>query len=478
MTAPALDDATRALLRDSPLLASCGPAQLERVLGASSETTLAPGEPLFGEDDRPDAVWVVLDGDVVVTKAVDDDELVLDRLHPGDYLGEVQLLTDAPAQHQARTKQGARLLRIPGETFRDLIHRCDGVMATVVRTLAGRMRHMEQLLQQRERMAGLGTIAAGLAHELNNPAAAANRASSLLRAELDGLDALARRLMAHDWSEAELHLLDRLASRGAPDAAADADPLERSDREEALADWLAEHGVEHGGELAPALAERGVTAADLQAVAHGCEAAVVADALTWTERIATLRRLLDELTQGTARIRELVGAVKAYSYLDATTLRTADVHEGLDQSLTILGHKLREARVTVARDYDRALPPLETYGTELTQVWTNLVDNAVDALAGADGARTVRVGTHGDGDAAVVEIADSGPGIPEEVRARMFDPFFTTKPAGRGTGLGLQIAKRVVLRHGGTIEVASAPGDTRVRVRLPLRQVAAPPPSG
>lgn len=335
---------------------------------------------------------------------------------------------------------------------------------------AADVRHVEQPLPQRERMAVLGSLAAGLAHELNNPASAANRAAGLLREQFEALEPLALRLAEHPWKPDEVALLRQLASttQSASQSARELAPLARADREEAIEHWLDAHDVPRAWELASLLVDRGVTSEELERVTRGCDASIIIDALAWTERTAAIRQLFDEIGQSTARISEMVRAVKAYSFVDTTALRTADVHEGLEQSLTILAHKLREAKATVVREYDRALPPIESYGTELTQVWTNLLDNAADAVAPSGG--MIRVRTRPDGDGIAVEIADTGIGIPEDARPRIFDPFFTTKGAGKGTGLGLEIVKRIVTHHGGTIEVASEAGNTRFTVRLPRTQ--------
>jgi signal transduction histidine kinase len=465
-----------AFLRQTELLGQCSDGELTHVLDSSEEMTLTSGELLFSEEDRADAVWIVLDGELVVTKLVDNDEVVLDELHAGAYLGEISLLTGTRAQHRARGKGTVRLLRIPGDVFRDLVRSCDAIMETVLRTLAERMRRVERLLQERERMASLGTLAAGLAHELKNPAAAAARATDLLKEQLAALDPVAQRLALHSWTPDELKLLEQMknATASVDQAARELDPVARSDREERVGAWLEANGIERAWQVAPVLVDRGVSDEELARLTRGCDVGAIADALAWTERVATMRQLLEDVGQSTARISEIVRAVKAYAYVDATALRTTDVHEGIENSLTILGHKLRAAQATIERDYDRRLAPIQTFGTELNQVWTNLLDNAADAVAATPNrARTIRVRTFasgGKGDGIAVEIADTGAGIPPEIRSKIFDSFFTTKEAGKGTGLGLQIAKRIVARHHGTLDVTSVPGDTRFVVRLPLTQ--------
>ena len=457
----------RAELRESELLRACTEAELDELVAGSSETRLGPGELLFTERDQADAVWVLLDGELVITKVVAGDELVVDTLRPGAFLGEISLLTATPAEHRARARGETRLLRIPANTFLELMRGCVTVMETVLRTMAERVRRIEKLLQERERMAGLGTLAAGLAHELKNPAAAASRALSLLGEQFVELGPLGRRLAMYPWTAEDAELLERLDSATCcvVGGATELDPLERSEREEAVAAWLERFGIDRPWEFAPLLVERGIDAAELERLAGGCDVSVVADALAWTQRTMTIRHLLGEANQSNARIMDLVRAVKAYSHVDTATAREVDVHESLESSVTILGHKLKESRARIQREYDRSLPKIPSWGTELSQVWTNLLDNAGDAVSQTGGTVTIRTAPARDG--ILVEIADSGPGIPAEIRDRIFDPFFTTKEAGKGTGLGLEIAKRIVLRHGGEIRVDSSPDGTTFAVRLP-----------
>jgi signal transduction histidine kinase len=458
----------RAELRNTELLRTCSDEELNELLAASSEVRLAAGEPLFSDHDRADAVWVLLEGELILTKTLGGDEVVADRVGPGAFLGEISLLTGAAAGHGAHAHDGARLLRVPGDTFLGLIRRCPTVMETVLRTLAARVHKVARFLQERERMAGLGTLAAGLAHELNNPAAAASRALALLGEQLAQLGPLGRQLAMHPWTAEDADLLERLdaATCCIREGAKELDALDRSEREEAVARWLERFGVERPWEFAPLLVDRGLGPDDLNRLAKGRQVEIVTDALAWTERMVHVRQLLDEAAHSTTRIAELVRAVKAYSHVDTTTLREIDVHESIESSLTILGHKLKQSRAKLQREFDRSLPKIRAYGTELSQVWTNLVDNAADALAKDGGTVVVRTAPAKDG--ICVQISDTGPGIPADVRARIFDPFFTTKEAGKGTGLGLEIVKRIVLRHRGEIRVESVPGRTTFSVRLPL----------
>ena len=457
----------RAELRGSELLRACTEAELDELVAGSSEIRLAAGELLFAEKDKADAVWVLLAGELVITKVVGGDELIVDTLRAGSFLGEISLLTGTPAEHRARARGETRLLRIPAATFLELMRGCVTVMETVLRTMAERVRRIEQLLQERERMAGLGTLAAGLAHELKNPAAAAGRALALLAEQFVELGPLGRRLALSPWTAEDAELLERLDSATCCvlGGVKELDPLERSEREEGVAAWLERFGIDRPWEFAPLLVERGMDASELERLAGGCDVSVVSDALAWTHRVVTIRQLLDEANQSNARIMDLVRAVKAYSHVDTATVRDVDVHESLESSITILGHKLKQSRARIQREYDRSLPKVRSWGTELSQVWTNLLDNAADAVASNGGSVVIRTRPAKDGIA--VEIIDSGAGIPADVRARIFDPFFTTKEAGKGTGLGLEIVKRIVLRHGGEIGVESEPGRTAFSVRLP-----------
>lgn len=328
---------------------------------------------------------------------------------------------------------------------------------------------------ERERMAALGVLAAGLAHELNNPAIAIGRTVEHLRESIEQVDPILRQIAGHVWSEDELRFLARLGAttETTPEITAKLDVLDRTDREDALIRWLDAHDVPSSSDLAAALVERGVTPAELATLASGCSSEVVADAMAWLSRLTMIRQLLDDVSRSAARIGELVRAVKSHAYTD-TTRRSVDVHESLESSLTLMSYKLREARARIVREYDRTLPRVETYGTELHQLWTNLLDNAADALATSErGERTIRVRTRADDPGISVEISDSGPGVPAELAAKIFHPHFTTKAAGKGTGLGLDIVARIVAHHHGTVTCESDATGARFVVRLPLAQPSA-----
>jgi signal transduction histidine kinase len=329
------------------------------------------------------------------------------------------------------------VLRIPVAAIRELLSAGPDVALAVIRTAVGRLRTMELTLREREKLAGLGTLAAGLAHELNNPAAAAMRAAGSLRDAIR----MAERLPRPSPPPAP------------PQAAPPASALDRSDRIEEVM------RLDVDAEAASALVAAGWTAETLSDQPR--------EVVPWLAADASVHVLLGELTMAIGRISEIVGAVKGYAYLDQAPVQRVDVRTGLEQTLVILRHRLRDG-VEVRREFEDGLPEIEAYGSELNQVWTNLVDNAIDAMEGR-GVLTVRASRDPSGDGVVIEVCDSGPGVPDEIRQRLFEPFYTTKPPGKGTGLGLHITHNVIARHGGRIDVESSSDGTCFRIALPPR---------
>jgi signal transduction histidine kinase len=391
---------------------------------------------------------------------------VLTTHRAGAFTGEIPLLTGTPYIASAHTLRASHLLSIEAATFQQMLVICSPIASQLLPTIAWRMQAMETVLQQHEKLAALGKLSAGLAHELNNPAAAGRRAATHMRETLQVLQSSALKLNQHltpiqlSWlAEVEHTAIER--ARQVPPL----DTLTQSDWEETLTTWLDEHGVTDGWKLAATLVEAGLDTPYLDAIAEHVETEALTAVLTWLEaRLATVK-LLDEIEQSTARISALVAAIKEYTYMDQAPLQEVDVHAGIESTLTILGYKLKDG-LSVTRTYDRKLPHILAYGGELNQVWTNLIDNAIDAMGG-QGQLAIR--TSREGAYVQVEIADTGPGIPADIQSRIFEPFFTTKDVGKGSGLGLDTAYRIVVgRHHGDISVSSAPGDTRFQVRLPI----------
>jgi signal transduction histidine kinase len=361
-----------------------------------------------------------------------------------------------------------RLLRFPAARFPEMLQRIPVLEPRLITTMADRVRDQTREEHKRETLMALGKLSAGLAHELNNPAAAARRASSELGERLALLPRLFAELLAARLEPDECDAVDRLLARVMERAhAAPEGALFRADREDELIDWFADRGVEDPERLAGTFVERGLRVADLEALSTSLSAAALPAALAWAEALAAADGLAADIQAATTRVSDLVAAVKSYSHMDqAPALAETDLRESLETTLTILAHKLREKGITLSRSFAPDLPRVPAFGGELNQVWTNLIDNAMDAVSrgGRIAVRALREHDH-----VLVEITDDGPGIPEEILPRIFEPFFTTKPVGQGTGLGLDIAHRIVTRrHNGELRVDSRPGETRFQVRLPL----------
>jgi signal transduction histidine kinase len=423
-------------LRDTPLFAGLDDAHLERLVESAEIIDLAADEILIREGEVADALFVVLDGELEVTKQSGTSQIPVAMVGPGSLQGEIAALEGGRRTASVRAISNAEVLRIPIDAMRDLLNAGPDIALAVIRTAVGRLRSLEATLHEREKLAGLGTLAAGLAHELNNPAAAAMRSIRSLEQAVGAAESLPRPVPP---------------PRPPPDAEKPASALERADRIDELTPFVGD------GDAASALADAGWTASSLGAQPR--------EVVPWLAADASVRQLLGELGMALERISDIVAAVKGYSYLDQAPVQRIDVRIGLDQTLVILRHRLRN--VEVSTDYEDGLPEIEAFGSELNQVWTNLIDNAIDAM---DGHGTLEIAAKRENEPAGtgvrVSICDSGPGIPVDVRKRLFEPFYTTKEPGRGTGLGLHISHNVVARHGGRIEVSTEPGRTCFTVTL------------
>jgi signal transduction histidine kinase len=439
--------------------------QIEALLPHGTELALDAGDYLFDETSVVDSFYVVLEGAIRISRLDGAEDTHLITHHPGDFTGGLAVLTGRRSIHRGRAAAPSRVLEIGSETFRRVSVERPEVADVFISGLARRMRETQRAFRQQEKMAALGKLSAGLAHELNNPAAAARRASddlgeAALRAQLLALEHDAR------FSPAQREKLTQLRREAAANDAAALDPLARSEREDEAVLWLEERGVEEAWELASILAGAGIRTERLERLAEDLDdGRALAGALEWLGTTLELVGLADELAQSAARISELVGAMKEHTYMDRGSYEETDVREGLESTLTILGHKLKGA--TVTRDYEDGLPRIWAHGGELNQAWANLLDNAADAV---DGRGRIGVRAYRDGDSVAVEVSDDGPGIPPEVGRRVFEPFFTTKQIGEGTGLGLDIVRRIVASHGGEVAFESVPGETRFVVRLPLER--------
>jgi signal transduction histidine kinase len=370
----------------------------------------------------------------------------------------------------ARAALPLHVLRLHMQYFPELIQRIPVLGYRLVAVMSDRIRETTRQETQRDKLMALGKLSAGLAHELNNPAAAAQRAAKNLKEAMDNVRTASLKLLQHPLSNEqrmavfafERDVTDRVAEK----SDSHLDPIALSDLEAELTECLEAHKVEEPWKIAGPLAEANADLDKMEELRVNVGDDVLMDALRRVAAVVTIFRLIHEIDNSTKRISELVTAIKRYSYMDQASMQEIDVREDLDNTIKIFGHWLKKG-ITVTRDYDPELPKVCGYGSELNQVWTNLMDNAIDAM---NGQGELRIRARRDLDAVCVEIGDSGPGIPAEIKSRIFDPFFTTKPVGEGTGLGLDTAMRIVQKHHGTIEVKSKPGETRFLVRIPLQQ--------
>jgi len=435
-----------------------------------------PG-PVYTEGAAATCFYVLLNGTVVLQRRIGGDDVEVGRTSTvGVYAGAfVAYLGDRVPQvynNTMRVTEPSRFFVLDADKFAHVMNDWFPMAVHLLEGLFFGNKNAQEAIGQRERLLALGSLSAGLTHELNNPASAAVRATASLRERVAGMRHKLAMIAAKPKDPASLAALVRLQEDAAARVAKAPvlSPLEASDREDTITDWLDEHGVTNGWELAATFTQAGLDTAWLDQVS-----ATMADAsgdplaldssFRWIGYTVETELLMNEIEDSVTRISTLVGAVKQYSQLDRAPYQVVDVHELLDSTLLMLAGKIGPD-ITVVKDYDRGLPRIPAYPGELNQVWTNLIDNAVAAMNGT-GTLTVRTGR--DNDHLLVEFGDTGPGIPADIRARIFEPFFTTKPVGQGTGLGLDISWRIVVnRHHGDLRVQSVPGDTRLQVRLPL----------
>jgi signal transduction histidine kinase len=438
------------------------------------------GATIHAEGSPASCFMVLLSGTLSMCKRVQGGELELMRT---DYYGAYTGAFDAYVPDRgvpkvylstARAISACRLYEIPASDFGQAVWKWFPMAAHLLEGAATQGADASRIVERHERLVALGSVTAGLTHELNNPVAAVLRATDTLRQGLASMRSEIGKVIRSDFTAAQLEGLTDLVGRALERRreAPQLSPLEASDREDELAGWLDDHGVAAGWEIAPTLVGAGVDLGWVEELAKVLPPEHLEAGLTYPVRALESDSLLDEITEAAARISALLASAKQYTQMDRAPLQTFDLHEGIDATLTMLGHKLGDG-IEVVRDYDRSLPHISAFPGELNQVWTNLIDNAVDAMAGR-GTLTVRT-RPGLDDHVVVEIGDTGPGVPDDVRSRIFEPFFTTKPMGKGTGLGLDIAWRIVVgRHRGDIRLDSEPGDTRFQVVLPLQEPAPP----
>ncbi|MEU9380521.1 ATP-binding protein [Streptomyces sp. NPDC048279] len=452
------------------------PEQLGRLCAAGRVELFEPG-PVYTEGEPATCFFVMIEGTVVLSRQVGGDDVEVTRTsQPGVYAGAMQAyLGDRVRQaynNSMRVTEPTRFFVLPSDTFAEIMQDWFPMAVHLLEGLFFGSKNTQAAIGQRERLLALGSLSAGLTHELNNPAAAAVRATATLRERVakmrHKLAVIAESPFSREQLAALIDIQERTAERVAK--APTLTPLEVADREDLLTDWLEDHGCDNGWQVAPTFVQAGLDVDWLDQVAAAVDEEILPNSIHWLNYTIETELLMNEIDDSTTRISNLVDAAKQYSQLDRAPYRVVDVHELLDSTLLMLSAKIGQD-IQVVKEYDRTVPPVPAYPAELNQVWTNLVDNAVCAMKDGAGAGrgTLTVRTALDHEQLLVEFRDTGAGIAPEIKDRIFDPFFTTKPVGQGTGLGLDISWRIVVnKHHGTMRVESVPGDTRFQVLLPL----------
>jgi signal transduction histidine kinase len=458
-------------LKKVPFFANLPDEDLERLCQILERLELSAGEELFAEGSDGDRAYIIETGELEIIKASGTRNVLLAVRGSGDVIGEMSLVDNSPRMASVRAHTDVTLIEIHHDQLTHLLSTSNTAAEAMFYTVLARWRNTESKLRQSEKMATLGTMTAGIAHELNNPSAAVKRGAEQLELAMTQLTMTYVELSKAELTDEQRYSIQRLAihcqdQAGAPPMM---DALARSDKEYELETWLEDNGIEDAWELAPSLAEMNYTDEDLALLVDEFESDQMGLIIRWLVATYHTYNLFAELRQGAERISGIVKALKTYSYLDQAPVQEVDIHQGLNDTVLILSHKLKSGP-SVIYDYDEELPMIHGYGSELNQVWTNLIDNAADALGDrppGEGIITLR--TSHDDDWIVVEIEDNGPGIPPDVKSRIFDPFFTTKAPGEGTGLGLDISYNIVVtKHRGELKVDSEPGRTTFKVWLPI----------
>src|ERR1700719_908257 len=450
-------------LLNIPAFADLPGDQIAWFISQSEELHCKAGDIYIREGDPADTMFVILEGQLQARGEIGG-ETVIFSIKPGDVTGVLPFSRMKQFPISARAVTDGRVLRFPASLFPNLVQKMPELTQRLVGLMSDRIRETTRMEQQRDRLASLGKLSAGLAHELNNPASAAKRATSQLRYVLKKIRDASHELGSRDLTLAQKAEIEKLDLAFVQSNEVPPDPLAVSDLEEQIDSLLRSHGQNDLWQMAADLARKNVKPEALESLFATLDADTARAALVRIAASVEVATLLNEIESGTSRISDLVRAIKEYTYMDQTPLQNVDIVKSLETTLTILNHKLKHG-VAVKRDYQKIPLLVNSFGSELNQVWTNIIDNAIDAMHGSG---ELRVRTYRDSDCVVVEIADNGPGISPEVQPHIFEPFFTTKGVGEGTGLGLDTVQRIVKKHRGNIQVSSKPGDTRFQVWLPL----------
>ncbi|MFZ0797651.1 MAG: ATP-binding protein [Terriglobales bacterium] len=443
--------------------------QIAWFISQSQELHYTAGDTYLRQGTPADAMFVILEGHLELQGELGGETLAF-SMKAGDVTGALPFSRMKQFKVNGRAATDSRILRFPAALFPDLVQKMPELAKRLVALMSDRIRETTRIEQQRDRLAALGKLSAGLAHELNNPASAAKRATSQLRDILKKIKDASLELGRRDLTPAQKAEIEKLEISFIQSDEPPADALAISDLEDQVDSLLRSHGQNDLWQLAADLAKKNIKPEALESLFAALDAGTARAALVRIAASVEVAGLLNEIESSISRISDLVGAIKEYTYMDQAPVQNVDIVKSLETTLTILNHKLKRG-VLVQRDYERIPLLVNSFGSELNQVWTNIIDNAIDAMGGKG---ELRVRTYRDDSCVAVEIADNGPGISPEVEPHIFEPFFTTKGVGEGTGLGLDTVQRIVKKHRGSIQVTSRPGDTRFQVRLPLADASMP----
>ncbi|WP_260737921.1 ATP-binding protein [Tunturiibacter lichenicola] len=462
------------LLRRVPILSSLKDDELHCLEGVR-EIHIDKGDILTRQGELAHFYWILLEGELrVFAKTADQHEMTLAKIDAGMAFGELALLTNVPNSGSVEATGPSHLLELDEEQFWNLMTSCPQVRKAILGNMAYRFQKLQSTTVQQEKMASLGTLAAGLMHELNNPGAAARRAASQLRENLLQMHELSQKFKERELTTEQKNCMFDLQKQ----ALATKQPLmmnslDQSDAEEALAEWMESANIENAWKMAPTLVSIGMNAAELERVRNDFDGPLLGQALSWLDALVSSMQLVATIEESIGRVTDLVQAVKSYAYEGKGQRQTIDINNSIHATLIILGHKLREKEIVLEKSFAADLPPLHSECTGLNQIWTNLLDNAIDAVpqhgrisvhTWAEQSTADPKNPHTD---LCISVSDNGSGIPLESQEHIFDPFYTTKPVGVGTGIGLGIVQRIVEQYNGVIRFSSEPGNTKFVVRLP-----------
>ena len=453
-------------LKKVPLFSNLPVDDLNRLCEVVNEEYISSNEVLFVEGDLGDKAYVIMEGEVDILKESGEQTVLLATRKAGEVIGEMSLLDQAPRFASGQSRTDCKLLSISHDNLSHLLDTSPSAARVMLSTITNRLRSTELVLRQSEKMAQLGTLTAGIAHELNNPASAARRGTDHLESAISDFLITFQDFTSGGFSEEQWDAVAEYHTLAQKQAAQpnDLESLTRSDQEQEIELWLDENNIDKGWEFAPILVNLGFHVPDLNNFEGFFPGPQLDPGIKWFCSLYSIFSLLAEINQGTTRISEIVKSLKSYVYLDQAPIQLIDLHEGLDNTLVMMRSKFKP-NIELARHYSKDLPEIMAFGSELNQVWTNIIDNAVDAM---NGAGKINISTRKNNEWIFVEIEDSGPGIPEDVQHNLFSPFFTTKPVGKGTGLGLNISFNIIEKHNGQIKVTSQPGKTIFSVQLPI----------